>query len=90
MDFHQRSLHLTTFRGFCILLTTEVVPQIFPNLNGVADLVVPVGWGSCPPRLVIFIQLHILMYILFQCRPQQPPPQPPPQNTHASPTATVA
>ena len=26
----------TTFCGLCILLTTEVVPKIFPNLNVVA------------------------------------------------------
>ena len=37
-------LQLTTFCGFCILLTTEVVPEIFPNLNVGAHLVVPVGW----------------------------------------------
>ena len=27
---------------------------------------------------LVFIQLHILMYLLFLCRPQQPPPAPPP------------
>ena len=36
-------LHLTTFYGFCILLTTEVVSKIFLNLNVVAHLVVAVG-----------------------------------------------
>ena len=41
-------------RGFAILLTTEVVPKIFPNLNVVGHLAVPVGWGSCLPRLAIF------------------------------------
>ena len=40
-------LHLTTFGGFCILLTTKVVPKIFPNHNVVAPLVVPSDWGSC-------------------------------------------
>ena len=47
-------LHLTPFCDFCILLATEVVPKIFPNLNVVAHLVIPAGWGSCPPRLAIF------------------------------------
>ena len=37
-----------------LLLTTEVVPEIFPNLNVVGHLAVPVGWGSCLPRLAIF------------------------------------
>ena len=27
---------------------------------------------------LVFIQLHIMMYLLFLCRPQQPPPAPPP------------
>ena len=40
--------------GFCILVTTEFLPNIFPNLNVVAHLVIPAGWGSCPPRLAIF------------------------------------
>ena len=40
--------------GFSILLTTEVVPKIFPNLNVVGHLAVPVGWGSCLLRLAIF------------------------------------
>ena len=47
-------LHLTTFCGFCLLLKTEIVPKIFPNLNVVAHLVIPAGWGSCPLRLAIF------------------------------------
>ena len=38
-------LHVTIFCGFCILFTTEVVPEIFPNFNVVAHLVVPAGWG---------------------------------------------
>ena len=46
--------HRITFCGFCILLTTEVVPKIFPNLNVVAHLIVPAGWGFCLPRLAIF------------------------------------
>ena len=41
-------------RGFSILLTTEVIPKIFPNLNVVGHLAVPAGWGSCLPRLAIF------------------------------------
>ena len=36
------------------VLTTEVVPKIFPIVNVVAHLVVPAGWGSCLPRLAIF------------------------------------
>ena len=40
---------------FCILFTTEAVPKIFPKLNVVAHLVVPVGWGLCLKRLYIFI-----------------------------------
>ena len=27
---------------------------------------------------LVFIQLHIMMYLLFLRRPQQPPPAPPP------------
>ena len=41
-----RILHLTSSRGFCVLLIAEVVPKIFSNFNAVAHLVVPVGWGS--------------------------------------------
>ena len=37
-----------------MLLTTVVVSKIFPNLNVVAHLVIPVGWGSCLLRLAIF------------------------------------
>ena len=44
-----------TSGGFSILLTTEVVPEILPNLNVVAHLVAPAGWGSCLPRLAIFM-----------------------------------
>ena len=40
--------------GFSILLTTEDVPKIFPNLNVVGHLAVSVGWGSCLSRLAIF------------------------------------
>ena len=40
---------------FSIGLTTEVVPMIFPNLNVVDHLAVPAGWGSCLPRLAIFL-----------------------------------
>ena len=50
--------------GFSILLTTEVVPKIFPNLNVVGHLVVPAGWGSCMLRLAIFV--HVLT-IYFYC-----------------------
>ena len=45
-------IHLITSCGFCIRLTTEVVPMIILNLNVVAHLVVHVGWGYC---LAIFI-----------------------------------
>ena len=41
-------------RGFTVLLTTEVVPKIFSNLNVVCHLGVPAGWGSCLPRMAIF------------------------------------
>ena len=37
-----------------MLLITEVVPKMFPNLNVVGHLVVPAGWDSCLPRLAIF------------------------------------
>ena len=37
-----------------MLLTTEVVPKIFPILNVIGHLAVPVGWGSCLLRLAIF------------------------------------
>ena len=50
-------LHLTTCCGFSILLTTEVVPKIFKNLNVIAHLVVPAGWGTYLPRMAIFLQL---------------------------------
>ena len=50
-------LHLTTFFGFCILLIAEVVPKIIPNLYVVVHLVVPAGWGSCLPRLAIFLRV---------------------------------
>ena len=40
--------------GFSILLTAEVVPKIFPNLNVVGHLAIPAGWGSCLPSLAIF------------------------------------
>ena len=39
--------------GFSVLLTTDVVPKIFPNLNVVGHLALPAGWGSCLPRLAI-------------------------------------
>ena len=41
-----------------MLLTTEVVPKISPNLN-VAHLVAPAGWGSCLPRLASFKERFI-------------------------------
>ena len=37
-----------------LLLTTEVVPKIIPNLNVVDHLAVPAGWGSCLPMLAMF------------------------------------
>ena len=40
--------------GSLYFLTTEVVPKIFSNLNVVAHLAVPAGWGCCLPRLAIF------------------------------------
>ena len=50
--------------GYSILLTTEVVPKIFPNLNVVGHLAVPAGWGSCLLRLAIFIVYHLCTNIL--------------------------
>ena len=47
-------ISLTTSCGFCLLSTTEVVSKIFTNLNIVAHLVAPAGWGSCLPKLAIF------------------------------------
>ena len=44
-----------TFENICILLTTEVVPKIFPILNVVAHLVIPVGWDSCLLMLAILL-----------------------------------
>ena len=43
---------------------TEVVPisTIFPNLNVVGHLAVPVGWGSCLLRLAI-----IYILVLSKC-----------------------
>ena len=43
--------------GFCILLTTDIVPKISPNLNVITHLVVPAGWGSCLPRLTFLLLL---------------------------------
>ena len=37
-----------------IILTTEVVPKIFPFLNVVSHLHVPAGWGSCRSKLTNF------------------------------------
>ena len=48
--------------GFSILLTTEVVPKIFPNLNVVGHLAVPAGWGSCLPMLAIFILVFTYIF----------------------------
>ena len=47
-------VNLTSDNISWILLTTEVVSKIFQNLNVVAHLVVPVGWGSYLWRLAIF------------------------------------
>ena len=44
-----------TSRGFCILLTTEVVPKIFPNLNVVAHLDVPAGCCFLPAEAGYFV-----------------------------------
>ena len=48
-----------TSENVCLLLTTEVVPKIFPILIVVAHSVIPAGWGSCLPRLAVF---HYLYY----------------------------
>ena len=47
---------MTVSCGFYILPAIEVVPQIFPNLNVVAHLIVLVGWGFYLLRLAIFIK----------------------------------
>ena len=47
-------MNLTSENTSWILLTTEVIPKIFPNLNVIAHLVVLAGWGSCLLRLAIF------------------------------------
>ena len=47
-----------TSHRFSILLTIEVVPNIFSNLNVVTHLVVPAGWGSCLLRRAIFSSLN--------------------------------
>ena len=46
-------VNLTSDNISWILYTYEVVPQIFPNLSVVAQLVVPAGWGSFLPRLAL-------------------------------------
>ena len=43
-----------TSEKICTLLTSEVVLKIFPILNVVAHLVIPVGWSSCLLRRAIF------------------------------------
>ena len=40
----------------------EVVPKIFPNLNVVGHLAVPAGWGSCLPRLAIFLLGNFFLF----------------------------
>ena len=45
----------TTSRWFSVLQTTEVVTKIFRNVNVVGHLAVSEGWGSCLPRLAIFV-----------------------------------
>ena len=37
-----------TSDNILILLTTDVVPKIFPSLHVVAHLVLPVGWVFLP------------------------------------------
>ena len=47
--------------GSSILLTTDVVPKISPNLNVIGHLPVPAGWGSCLLRLAIFVIAQYLI-----------------------------
>ena len=54
MRNHGLLIFCRTSHGFSVLLKTEVVPKIFPNLNVLGHLAVPAGWGSCLPRLTIF------------------------------------
>ena len=58
-------LHWTASRGFCILLTTEFVPKIFPNLN-VPHLVIPVGSGSCQLSLAVLTHVFKLIALLLR------------------------
>ena len=56
--------------GFSILLTTEVVPKIFQNLNVFGDLAVPAVGGFCLLRLAFFLlsitynQTHLVRSVL--------------------------
>ena len=60
---YMKVFNLTISCVFCILLPTEVFPKIFPNLNGVAHLVVPVGCDACQVRLAMFISRQPLLYM---------------------------
>ena len=51
-----------TSHGFSILLATEAVPKILPNLNVVAHLVVPAGCGFCLLRLAIAKLIGVLCF----------------------------
>ena len=50
-----------------MLLTTDVVPKIFPNLNVIGHLPVPAGWGSCLPRLTLFLVILNHTCVLVSC-----------------------
>ena len=54
---------MTTFRRFCILLTTELVPKIFPNLNVVDHLVnsYTCGLGFLPAEAGYFSDLFFMV-----------------------------
>ena len=57
------NLTLTTFHGFCILLTTEIVPMIFPNLNVVAHCTC--GLGFLPAEAGYFLLCTLFRNLVY-------------------------
>ena len=57
--------------GSLLLLTTEVIPKIFPDFNVVGHLAVHAGLGSRLPRLAIFNVANtcsfITLILALQC-----------------------
>ena len=59
-------VNLTSDNISWILYTSYIDdPQIFRNLNLVAHLVVPVGWGSFPAEAGYFLSIGITMSIIL-------------------------